>query len=120
MAFLFFGGEDKRERFRILLRDSCKDLGIAGLAEVVKEGYVDHTQFEPESKYYDPKSTEDKPRWIMVDIHFKQKFDKILPLKDIKNKPEISELGLIKKGHRLSIMPVMQNEFEWLLRKCQR
>ena len=116
----FLRDEVKLGDLVFIYHSSCKDLGIAGLAEVVKEGYVDHTQFDPESKYYDPKSTEDKPRWIMVDIHFKQKFDKILPLKDIKNKPEISELGLIKKGHRLSIMPVMQNEFEWLLRKCQR
>jgi predicted RNA-binding protein with PUA-like domain len=88
------------------------------LAEVVKEGYVDHTQFDPESKYYDPKSQQDNPRWMMVDIHFKQKFSKILSLSKIKEMPEITEIGLVKKGHRLSIMPVEQNEFEWLLGKC--
>jgi predicted RNA-binding protein with PUA-like domain len=57
-----------------IYHSSCKDLGIVGLAEVVKEGYVDHTQFDPESHYYDPKSLEHNPRWIMVDIQFKQKF----------------------------------------------
>ena len=95
-----------------IYHSSCKDVGIVGLAEVVKEGYVDHTQFDPESKYYDPKSAEDKPRWIMVDIQFKQKFKQALPLKEIKQMPEITDIGLVQKGHRLSIMPVKQSEFE--------
>lgn len=102
-----------------IYHSSCKEVGIAGLAEVVKEGYVDHTQFDPESNYYDPKSSPDKPRWVMVDIQFKQKFSQILPLKLIKKMSEISEIGLVKKGHRLSIMPVMQKEFECLLSRCQ-
>jgi predicted RNA-binding protein with PUA-like domain len=67
-----------------IYHSSCKDLGIVGLAEVVKEGYVDHTQFDPESHYYDPKSLEHNPRWIMVDIQFKQKFVKMLSLRNIK------------------------------------
>jgi predicted RNA-binding protein with PUA-like domain len=97
-----------------IYHSSCKNVGIAGLAEVVKEAYVDHTQFDPDSQYYDPKSPEEKPRWMMVDIHFKQKFKKILPLKDINKMPEITDIGLVKKGHRLSIMPVTKSEFEWL------
>jgi predicted RNA-binding protein with PUA-like domain len=102
-----------------IYHSSCKHVGIVGLAEVVKEGYVDHTQFDPESKYYDPKSSEDKPRWIMVDIYFKQKFSQMLSLKEIKNMPEITDVGLVKKGHRLSIMPVQPSEFERLLAMCQ-
>lgn len=102
-----------------IYHSSCKLIGIAGLAEVVKESYTDHTQFDPESKYFDPKSTQDKPRWCMVDVKFKQKFSKILPLKLIKQMPNITQVGLVKKGHRLSIMPVEQSEFESLLMKCQ-
>jgi predicted RNA-binding protein with PUA-like domain len=102
-----------------IYHSSCKDVGIVGVAEVVKEGYVDHTQFDPESKYFDPKSPKDKPRWMMVDIQFKQKFSKILPLKTIKNMPELTDIGLVKKGGRLSIMPVQQTEFECLLSRCQ-
>ena len=102
-----------------IYHSSCKDLGIVGLAEVVKEGYVDHTQFDPESHYYDPKSLEHNPRWIMVDIQFKQKFVKMLSLKNIKSMPEITDIGLVKKGHRLSIMPVQPTEFEYLLSQCQ-
>lgn len=96
---------------------SCKDVGIVGVAEVVKESYPDHTQFDPESKYYDPKSSPVNPRWVMVDIKLQQKFSKILPLKVIKTMPEITELGLVKKGHRLSIMPVTEDEWQVLMAK---
>jgi predicted RNA-binding protein with PUA-like domain len=102
-----------------IYHSSCKNVGIVGLSEVVKEGYADHTQFNPDSNYYDPKSSPDNPRWVMVDIQFKQKFSQILPLKLIKGMPEIVEIGLVKKGHRLSIMPVQQTEFEYLLSRCQ-
>ncbi|MCF2947259.1 EVE domain-containing protein [Paraglaciecola aquimarina] len=102
-----------------IYHSSCKQVGIVGLAEAVKAGYVDHTQFNPESNYYDPKSTIEKPRWYMVDIQFKQKFSQILPLKTIKAMDDIKEIGLVKKGHRLSIMPVQKNEFESLLTACE-
>lgn len=93
-----------------IYHSSCKDVGIVGLAKVVKEGYPDHSQFNPESKYYDPKSELENPRWYMVDVKLQQKFAKLLPLSAIKSDPEITELGLVKKGHRLSIMPVNEQE----------
>ncbi|MEP1382990.1 MAG: EVE domain-containing protein [Paraglaciecola sp.] len=102
-----------------IYHSSCKNVGIVGLAEVVKEGYPDHTQFDPESKYYDPKSPPENPRWVMVDIKFKQKFSKLLSLKQIKAMDDITEIGLVKKGHRLSIMPVHKQEFELLLLRCE-
>ncbi|MBU3018028.1 EVE domain-containing protein [Paraglaciecola agarilytica] len=98
-----------------IYHSSCKDVGIAGLAEVLKEAYPDHTQFDPESHYYDPKSSPDNPRWVMVDVKFIEKFPDVLALKKIKTMPEISEVGLVKKGHRLSIMPVNEQEFSALL-----
>ncbi|MGS2719530.1 EVE domain-containing protein [Paraglaciecola aestuariivivens] len=101
-----------------IYHSSCKNVGIAGLAEVCKEAYPDHTQFDPESKYYDPKSSPDAPRWYMVDIKFKQQFKQVLALKTIKQMPEIEQIGLVKKGHRLSIMPVEKTEFEHLLKAC--
>jgi predicted RNA-binding protein with PUA-like domain len=93
---------------------SCDNVGIVGIAEVVKEGYADHTQFDPESKYYDPKASQDNPRWYMVDIKLKQKFTQILSLKEIKQMEDITEVGLVKKGQRLSVMPVPENEFKLL------
>ncbi len=98
-----------------IYHSSCKQVGVAGLAEVVKESYPDHTQFDPDSKYFDPKSSPDNPRWIMVDVKFIEKFPHVLPLAEIKANPAITEIGLVKKGHRLSIMPVIDEEAEVLL-----
>ncbi|WP_035015839.1 EVE domain-containing protein [Catenovulum agarivorans] len=103
-----------------IYHSSCKNIGIAGITEVVKAGYPDPTQFNPESKYFDPKSNIDTPRWYCVDIKFSQKFDQVLPLKQIKLMPEITELGLVKKGHRLSIMPVVPTEWHSLLQQCSQ
>ena len=99
-----------------IYHSSCKQVGIAGVAEVVKAGYPDTEQFNPESKYYDPKASADAPRWYRVDVKFVEKFNTVLPLKIIKSLPEVMEVGLVKKGHRLSIMPVEENECHALYR----
>lgn len=99
-----------------IYHSSCKQVGIAGVAEVVKAGYPDTEQFNPESKYYDPKASADAPRWYRVDVKFVEKFNTVLPLKIIKSLPEVTEVGLVKKGHRLSIMPVEENEWHALYR----
>lgn len=98
---------------------SCKNVGIVGVAEVVRESYPDHTQFDPSSNYYDPKSSPENPRWVMVDIRLKKKFAQILPLQAIKAMPDITEIGLIRKGHRLSIMPVEPAEWQLLLERAE-
>lgn len=103
----------------LIYHSSCKNVGIVGLAEVVKEGYPDHTQFNPENKYYDPKSTQDNPRWYMVDVKLKKKFNTLLPLSTIKAMPDINEIALVKKGGRLSVMPVPEDEFTVLLNAAQ-
>ena len=99
-----------------IYHSSCKQVGIAGVAEVVKAGYPDTEQFNPESKYYDPKASIDAPRWYRVDVKFVEKFNAVLPLKIIKSLPEVTEVGIVKKGHRLSIMPVEENEWHALYR----
>ena len=86
--------------------------GIVGIMEVVKEGYPDFTALNPESKYHDPKSTEEKPRWFMVDVMFKEKFAEVISLDSLKNNPALNEMPLVRKGSRLSIMPV--TEQQWL------
>ncbi|WP_440903039.1 EVE domain-containing protein [Catenovulum sp. SX2] len=115
----FLRDQVKKGDLLFIYHSSCKNIGIAGLAEVVREAYPDPTQFDPESKYYDPKSTAENPRWIAVDIKFKQKFNKVLSLQEIKKMPQIIELGLVKKGHRLSIMPVVLAEWQLLLTSAQ-
>lgn len=93
---------------------SCKDVGIAGVAEITQGAYADPSQFNPESKYFDPKASPDNPRWVCVNVTFVEKFKRVLPLAKIKTMPEIIELGVVKKGHRLSIMPVQPEEWDAL------
>ncbi len=95
---------------------SCKVPGIVGLVEVVKEAYPDHTAFDKKEKYYDPKSTEDNPRWVMVDVKFKKKFTQILSLETLRTVKSLSGMVLLQKGSRLSIQPVTKKQWNTILK----
>ncbi len=95
-----------------IYHSSCKNVGITGIAKVVKDSYPDPTQFDPESKYHDPKSQPDNPRWFVVDVAFEQKFDQVITLAQLKHNPQLSEMKLLQKGNRLSIMPVTEQEWQ--------
>lgn len=113
----FLRDEVKKGDQVFIYHSSCKEVGIVGWAEVVREGYVDHSQFDPLSQYYDAKSSIAKPRWYMVDVRLKQKFAQRLSLPQIKQMAEIQQLGIVKKAHRLSIMPVPEREWQILLQR---
>lgn len=85
---------------------SCKVPGIVGIVEVVKEAYPDYTAWDPDSKYYDPKSSPDNPRWVMVDVKFRQKFTEVVSLEKLRTVSTLEGMVLLKKGSRLSIQPV--------------
>ncbi len=89
--------------------------GIVGIAEVVREGYPDHTAFDPEDPHYDPKSDPDKPRWFMVDVRFVRKLSRTITLAELKEQPELDGLPLIRKGNRLSVMPVDKAHWDFIL-----
>lgn len=94
---------------------NCKPPGIVGVAEVVKLAYPDFTAFDTDSKYYDPKSTPDNPRWFMVDIKFKQKFKQMISLDELKITKGLEAMALTRKGNRLSVMPVSEKEWRVIL-----
>ena len=83
-----------------------------GLAEVVKSGYPDATQFDPKSDYYDPDASPDEPRWFMVDIKFKEKFVRPLSLDDLRDVPGLEDMVLLRRGSRLSVQPVTAGEWK--------
>ncbi|HLU52789.1 MAG TPA: EVE domain-containing protein [Acidimicrobiia bacterium] len=85
--------------------------GVVGLAEVVTEAYPDHTAWDPDSKYYDPKSSPEDPRWFMVDVAFVEKFARMVTIDEIRSHPELSEMVLLHRP-RLSVQPVTDQEFE--------
>ncbi|MDO4643134.1 MAG: EVE domain-containing protein [Cardiobacteriaceae bacterium] len=90
--------------------------GIAGIVRVVQEAYPDPTQFDPNSHYFDAKSTPDTPRWDLVDVGFVEKFAALLPLEALKQVPELSEMLLVRKGNRLSVMPVSAEHWAFICR----
>ena len=94
---------------------NCDVPGIVGIAKVVREGYPDHTAFDPEAKYYDPKSVEDNPRWFMVDVAFVKKFKRTISLAELKADSKLEDMPLVRKGNRLSIMPVSEAQWQYIL-----
>jgi len=96
----------------LFYHSSCKVPGVVGLARVCKEAYPDFTAWNPDSKYYDPKSTPEKPRWFMVDVGFVKKFPEVISLAQLRQTPGLEGMRLLQKGNRLSIMPVNEHEFQ--------
>ena len=87
-----------------------KPSGIAGVGEVCKEGYPDHTAFDPKDIHFDPKSDPKKPMWYMVDVKFVKELKQIIPLDFLKKMPGLKNMALFKQS-RLSVQPV--TEAEW-------
>ncbi len=90
--------------------------GIAGIMEVVRAGYPDHTAFDPDSKYYDPKSDPDQPRWYMIDVQFCRRLRRYIPLAELKANPALADMPLVRRGNRLSIMPLTAAQWQEILR----
>ncbi|MYM64158.1 EVE domain-containing protein [Pseudomaricurvus sp. HS19] len=97
----------------LIYHSSCKAVGVAGIAGVVSEPYADPAQFDPDSKYFDPKASPEAPRWFALDVGFVEKFPRVLPLARIKSQPQLAEMVLIRQG-RLSVQPVTAAEWQLL------
>lgn len=94
---------------------NCEVPGIVGIMEVVREGYPDHTAFDPQSKYFDPKSDPNNPRWIMVDIKYIRHTKRVISLAELKQCEKLENMQLVRKGNRLSIMPIQSDEWNYIL-----
>ena len=86
--------------------------GIAGICEVVREGYPDHTAFDPKDPHYDPKSTPDAPTWYMVDVKAVRAFPRLISLAELRAARALQGMVLLQKGSRLSVQPVSRREWE--------
>jgi len=94
---------------------NCKEVGIVGIVKIVKEAYPDFTAFDAQEKYYDPKSDPENPRWLMVDVQYIRKLKRTITLESLKNNPALADMALVKRGNRLSIMPVSKEEWKVIL-----
>lgn len=101
----------------LIYHSSSKHVGVAGIARVVKEAYPDHFAFDIESDYYDAKSTPENPRWVMVDIEYVSTMSRIITLGEMKAMPELESMPLVRRGNRLSIMPVSEQEWQAIVNK---
>ena len=103
----------------LFYHSNAKPPGVVGTATVVKESYPDFTAFDVHSKYYDDKSSQENPRWFMVDIKLQKKFKRLLSLDELREVKALEKMELLRKGSRLSVQPVSKKEFEAILKLAQ-
>ena len=101
---------------RVLFYHSGKKPEVVGTARVVRTGYPDHTAWDPDNKHFDPKSTPEKPAWYMVDVKFESEFDAPIPLKVLREVSALKDMILLRRGNRLSVMPVKKKEFDVIVK----
>ena len=90
----------------LFYHSNCKTPGVVGIMKVVRESYPDETAFDPESPYHDPKSRRDAPRWERVDVQYVRHLSRLVTLAQLKQHPALEDLPLVRRGNRLSVMPV--------------
>ena len=93
---------------------SCEVPGIAGIVEIAKLAYPDATQFDYQSRYFDPKATRDNPRWFNVEIRLVKK-TRLVPLSELRDYPRLAGMQLLQRGNRLSITPVDPAEWKFIM-----
>ena len=107
--------EMRRGDYAFFYHSNCKIPGIVGIIKIATDPYPDSAAFDPSHRYFDPKSTPLNPRWYRVDVTFKEKFKSVISLSDLKTHPLLKNILLIRKGNRLSIMPLQKNEWDVIL-----
>ncbi len=86
--------------------------GIVGTMRIVGNAYPDPTQFDPLSDYYDEKAPKDGSRWILRDVEFASKFKRVLTLSELRTIAGLEDMFVVRKGQRLSVMPVTKAEWD--------
>ena len=96
---------------------SCPEPGIAGVVRIASEAYPDHTAFDPTDKHYDPRSDPNDPRWFMVDVELERKLERLIALAELRAfaAGELDGLLLLRRGNRLSITPVSEAHWDFIL-----
>ena len=109
--------DQMEEGDRVLVYHSSADPPVvAGLAEVVKRGYPDPTQFDPKDDHYDPESTPTAPRWYQVDVKAVRKLPRAVSLEEIRQTKALAKMPLVQRGQRLSVQPVAPEEYALIVR----
>jgi predicted RNA-binding protein with PUA-like domain len=99
----------------LFYHSSCEVPGVAGVAEVAATAYPDPTQFDKKSDYYDAASKREEPRWSLVDVKYKRKLKRVIPLSELKDRKELEGFALLARGNRLSVLPVSKAQWDFIL-----
>lgn len=112
----FMKNDMQKEDEVLFYHSNSKPSGISGLASVSKTAQPDITAFDSKSPYYDSKSYKSNPRWFCVEVKFKSIFKRVISLQELKLEKPLSKMLLLKKGQRLSVMPVTKKEYKHILK----
>jgi predicted RNA-binding protein with PUA-like domain len=93
---------------------SCAEPGIVGVARIASLAHPDVTQFDRKSKYFDPKASKENPRWFNVNVTLLQK-TRLISLQELRMHPQLASMRLLQRGNRLSITPVTEEEWNFIL-----
>jgi predicted RNA-binding protein with PUA-like domain len=107
--------EMKKGDLAFFYHSNCKEPGIAGIMKIVREAHPDHTAFDSKEKYFDPKSDPQNPRWYMVDVQHVRTLKRVITLNELKSQRELSDLPLVRRGNRLSVMPISKAHWNLIL-----
>ena len=99
----------------LFYHSSCEIPGVAGIAEVATDAHPDPTQFDRKSDYYDAASKREEPRWSLVDVKYKRKLKRVIPLSELKDRRELEGFALLARGNRLSVLPVSKPQWDFIL-----
>jgi len=108
----FFRDTMKSGDLAFFYNSNSKPSGIAGTMKIVGDAFPDPTQFDPRSRYFDAKSPKDQPRWLARNVQFIKKFRRVISLDDLRQVPGLEEMLVIRKGQRLSVLPVTEKEWK--------
>jgi predicted RNA-binding protein with PUA-like domain len=100
----------------LFYHSSCPEPGIAGLAKVASASYPDDSQFDKKSPYYEPKATREAPRWMLVDVKLDRK-TRLMPLSEMREYPQLAKMLTLRRGNRLSITPVSEAEWKFIVKR---
>ena len=100
----------------LFYHSNCQPPGVVGIARVASKPYADPTQFDPESDYFDPKSTPEAPRWMLVDVSYRRKLKRTVALDELRRHADsLGDFELLRRGSRLSILPVSEAQWNYIL-----
>jgi len=102
----------------LFYHSSCEVPGVAGIAKVASKAYPDASQFDRKSGYYDAKSKREDPRWVNVDVKLVKK-TRLMPLEEMRSYPQLAQMRTLRPGNRLSITPVSEAEWSFILGKLE-